>query len=79
MTASHERYRTRDLGGNYAKMGKALGGYAERIERPEEVAPALQRTRRATQAAAPRCWSSLHPQRLPTHGRVSKLQQPEKT
>lgn len=49
MTASHERYRTRDLGGNYAKMGKALGGYAERIERPEEVAPALQRTRHATQ------------------------------
>jgi hypothetical protein len=30
-------------------MGKALGGYAERIERVEDVAPALQRARRATQ------------------------------
>lgn len=49
MTASHERYRTRDLGGNYAEMGKALGGYAEKIERPDDVAPALQRARRATQ------------------------------
>jgi acetolactate synthase-1/2/3 large subunit len=49
MGVSHERYRTRDLGGNYAEMGKALGGYAERIERVEDVAPALQRARRATQ------------------------------
>jgi acetolactate synthase-1/2/3 large subunit len=49
MAASHERFRTRDLCGNYAEMGKALGGFAERIERPEEIAPALQRARRATE------------------------------
>jgi len=49
MAASHERFRTRDLGGNYAEMGRALGGYAERIERPEDIAPALQRARRATE------------------------------
>jgi acetolactate synthase-1/2/3 large subunit len=49
MGVSHGSFPTRDLGGNYAEMGKALGGYAERIERPEEVAPALQRARRATQ------------------------------
>jgi acetolactate synthase-1/2/3 large subunit len=30
-------------------MGKALGGYAERIERFDDIAPALQRARRATQ------------------------------
>ena len=30
-------------------MGKTPRGYAERIERPEEVAPALQRARCATQ------------------------------
>jgi thiamine pyrophosphate-dependent acetolactate synthase large subunit-like protein len=41
MGASQGRFRARDLGGNYAEMEKALGGYAERIERPEEVAPAL--------------------------------------
>jgi acetolactate synthase-1/2/3 large subunit len=49
MAASHERFRTRDLGGNYAEIGKALGGYAEKIERPEEIVPALQRARRATE------------------------------
>ena len=48
MGASQGRFRARDLGGNYAEMGKALGGYAERIERPEEVAPALQHARRST-------------------------------
>jgi acetolactate synthase-1/2/3 large subunit len=49
MTASHERYRTRDLGGNYADLAKALGGYAERVEKPEEIARAIQRARRATE------------------------------
>jgi len=49
MGVSHERYHTRDLGGNYAEMGKALGGYAERIEKVEDVASALQRARRVTQ------------------------------
>ena len=32
LVVSHERYRTRDIGGNYADMGRAMGGYAERIE-----------------------------------------------
>ncbi len=49
MSASHERYRTRDLGGNYADLAKALGGYAERVEMPEDIAPAIQRARRATE------------------------------
>lgn len=49
MAASHERYRTRDLGGNYAEIGNALGGYTERIESPEEIVPAIQRARRATE------------------------------
>lgn len=49
MVVSHERYRTRDLGGNYADIGNALGGYTERIERPEEIVPAIQRARRATE------------------------------
>lgn len=49
MAVSHERYRTRELGGNYAEMGRAMGGYAERVERPEEIAPAFERARRATE------------------------------
>jgi len=49
MPISHERYRARDMGGHYADMAKAMGGYAERIENPAEIAPALQRARRVTE------------------------------
>ena len=49
MASSHERYGTRDLGGNYADMGTAMGGYAERVEDPSEVGPAIQRARRANE------------------------------
>jgi len=49
MVASHERYRARDIGGNYADMGRALGGYAERVENPGDIAPAIQRARQVTE------------------------------
>ncbi len=49
MQASHALYNTRDLGGNYADMGRAMGGYAERIEDPAQVIPAFQRARRVTE------------------------------
>src|SRR5207253_1265672 len=31
LVISHDRYRTRDIGGNYADMGRAMGGQAERV------------------------------------------------
>ncbi len=46
---SHKLYRTRDLGGDYADMGRAMGGYAERVEDPEDVAAAFRRAWRANQ------------------------------
>ncbi len=46
LVVSHDRYQTRDIGGNYADMGRAMGGYAERIEKPAEVVPALERARK---------------------------------
>ena len=49
MATSHGLYNTRDLGGNYADMGRAMGGYAERIEDPAQVIPAFQRARRVTE------------------------------
>jgi thiamine pyrophosphate-dependent acetolactate synthase large subunit-like protein len=49
MKASHERYQTQALGGNYSEIGRALGGWAERVEDPEQVASAIQRARRATE------------------------------
>ncbi len=49
MVISHERYRSRDLGGDYADIARALGGYSERVESPAEIGPAIQRARRATE------------------------------
>jgi acetolactate synthase-1/2/3 large subunit len=46
LAISHERYRARDIGGNYADLGRAMGGYAERIEKPDDIIPALQRARK---------------------------------
>ena len=49
MARSHELYRTRDLRGNYADMAIAMGGWAERVEDPSEVGPAIERAKRATE------------------------------
>jgi len=49
MMESQERYRTRDLGGNYADLARSLGGRAERVTDPEEIGPALIRARRVTE------------------------------
>ena len=38
-----ERYGTRYLSGDYAKVADGLGGYSERVEKPHELAPALRR------------------------------------
>jgi len=46
LVVSHDRYRTRDIGGNYADMGRAMGGYAERVEKPAEIILALDRARK---------------------------------
>jgi acetolactate synthase-1/2/3 large subunit len=49
MQTSHELFGSRDLGGNYADLGRAMGGYAERIEDPAEVVPAFRRARQMTE------------------------------
>jgi thiamine pyrophosphate-dependent acetolactate synthase large subunit-like protein len=53
MARSHERFRTRDIGGNYADLARSLGGWSERVERPDEIAPAIQRARRVTEGGRP--------------------------
>jgi thiamine pyrophosphate-dependent acetolactate synthase large subunit-like protein len=37
------RYRSDRLGGRYADVAAALGGHAERVERPAELRAALER------------------------------------
>jgi acetolactate synthase-1/2/3 large subunit len=49
LVVSHDRYRTRDIGGNYADLGRAMGGQAERVTKPADIIPALQRARKANQ------------------------------
>jgi thiamine pyrophosphate-dependent acetolactate synthase large subunit-like protein len=49
MAYSHERYKTRDLGGNYANLGRDLGGWSERVDNPAEVGPAILRARKANE------------------------------
>lgn len=38
-----ERYNLHRLSGNYSQVAEGLGGYTERVERPAEFRPALQR------------------------------------
>ena len=49
MARSHELYRTRDLGGEYADLARAMGGWAERVEDPADVANAILRAKAATE------------------------------
>jgi thiamine pyrophosphate-dependent acetolactate synthase large subunit-like protein len=48
MEASHERYGTMNILGNYADLARSLGGWSERVEEPSQIAPALQRARKVT-------------------------------
>ena len=47
MVVSHERYRARDIGGNYADLGRAMGGESARVTQPGEIVPAIERARKA--------------------------------
>jgi acetolactate synthase-1/2/3 large subunit len=49
MQASHERYGTMNILGNYADLAKSLGGWSERVEEPSQIVPALQRAYKTTQ------------------------------
>jgi thiamine pyrophosphate-dependent acetolactate synthase large subunit-like protein len=50
MALSHEKHRTRDLGGNYANLAADLGGWSERVTQPGEVAGAILRARRVNES-----------------------------
>ena len=53
MPVAHEKYGAREVGGDYADIARALGGWAERIEDPAEVAPAIRRAKAATEDGRP--------------------------
>ncbi len=50
LPVSHKLYKTRYLGGNYAEIGKALGGEGQRVEDPEKIAEAIDRAKKNNSA-----------------------------
>src|SRR3990167_3450508 len=53
MPEATERFRSTDISGDYAAFARALGGYGERIERPEDIVPAIQRGIEQTERGTP--------------------------
>jgi acetolactate synthase-1/2/3 large subunit len=48
-----ERYGAKSLGGEYAAIAEGLGAYAERVESPEDIRPALARALETTRGGRP--------------------------
>ncbi len=48
-----EKYGTRWLSGDYAKVAEGLGAYSERVERPDEISPAVGRAMAANAKGQP--------------------------
>jgi thiamine pyrophosphate-dependent acetolactate synthase large subunit-like protein len=53
MKVSHGLFKTRDLGGDYADIARALGAHAERIEEPRDIVAAFQRARKVSESGKP--------------------------
>ena len=49
----HDTPATAALGGNYAKIAEALGGYGEKVEKVEDIVPAIKRGVEVTQGGKP--------------------------
>jgi acetolactate synthase-1/2/3 large subunit len=53
MPEATKRFRATDISGNYAAFAKAMGGYGERVHKPEDIIPAIKRGIKKTQAGIP--------------------------
>ncbi len=53
MPVATTKYRSTDISGNYADFARALGGYGERVTRPEDIIPAIRRGIEQTQNGVP--------------------------
>lgn len=47
---AHELYGTKTTGGDYVKMAEAMGCYTERVDQPNEIIPAIQRSAKTVQS-----------------------------
>jgi thiamine pyrophosphate-dependent acetolactate synthase large subunit-like protein len=53
MKIATEKYRSTDISGHYADMARAFGGHGERVTKPGEIVPAIERAVRHTQEGTP--------------------------
>jgi thiamine pyrophosphate-dependent acetolactate synthase large subunit-like protein len=53
MEEATRKYRSTDISGNYADFAKALGGYGERVTKPEDIVPAIRRGIEQTEKGVP--------------------------
>ena len=53
MPISTRDFRATDISGNYADFARALGGYGERVSRPDEIASAIRRGIEKTKEGTP--------------------------
>jgi acetolactate synthase I/II/III large subunit len=53
MPNASERYGSNKLSGSYAAVAEALGAHAERVERPDDVVPAIVRAMEANRSGQP--------------------------
>jgi thiamine pyrophosphate-dependent acetolactate synthase large subunit-like protein len=53
MPISTEKYRSTDIGGDYAAIARDLGGWGERVTEPSEIGAAVRRAVAATEAGRP--------------------------
>ncbi len=48
-----ERYSIHAESGNYSKVAEGLGGYSERVEKPQDIIPAVQRAKKVLASGQP--------------------------
>ena len=53
MKTATQKYRSTDISGNYAEFAKALGGYGERVQQPDDIVPAIRRAVTKTREGVP--------------------------
>lgn len=53
LPVASEKYKMLEQGGNYSEIARALGGWSERISRPDEIVPAIKRAIQVTEAGSP--------------------------
>jgi acetolactate synthase-1/2/3 large subunit len=69
MPLASARHRAKELGGEYAAIGAALGAYAERVSEPAEIRPSLERAVREAASGRPAVLEILTREetRIPTY------------